>query len=500
MKLLRLLLPFVYCVSLGAQDLESFFSSADALMQTYVEEGKVDYEKLKAEAVLIPLVDFIAAFDHRNLPSAEEKAYVVNAYNILVIQGVIEHYPINSLLKVFGFFDQRKWTIGGKSLTLDQFEKDYILKKFPDPRLHFVLACGAAGCPPLASFAYRPKQVETQLDDRTTLSLDDPSFVRVEEDRVGLSQIFNWYAQDFGGNKQQLISYVNQFRTTKLASTPEVYFYPYDWSLNDQNENYGGNNASRYVVSSTRPKGGYELKWFNNLYTQVTPQDGNGDLRESYFTSIVNFVYGFTDRFNAGFDLRYRGYAAQNLPASPFSILSTEDALRSRGVVATLGPKIRVAPNINWPNFSIQSALWIPLRNDLSGQTGEPWVDWSGMTWWTQIFNDFTLGSQFSIFAEFDILWEDIGRSGEHDNRLSTPMTGIFSYFPNRKTTLYALANFSPLWSPELDYFFQPGLGAKYQFTPRFELELLYTYFDNSFLRDVGGNAATFNIGLRFSR
>ena len=231
------------------------------------------------------------------------------------------------------------------------------------------------------------------------------------------------------------------------------------------------------------------------------PQRGLTDiaeLRESYFTSIVNFVYGVAPRINVGFDLRYRGYSAHEQPSSPFHFLTGKDALRSRGVIATIGPKVRLAPNANWPNFSIQSALWFPIKDDLEQ---EPWVDWQGPTWWTQFFNDFDVGSQFALFTEVDFLLEDIGNEEDGAfNRISTPVTAIFSYFPNRKTTLYGLAGFSPYWSPEVDYFFQPGLGMKYQFTPRIELEVLYTHFTNSFLQDNDGKASTYNIGIRFSR
>lgn len=505
MKILALYLTLFPCWLLGQGDLDltSFTGQANTLLENYVDDGKVDYAKLKRDAVLDPLVAFISTFEHGSLRTDEEKSYLINAYNILVLKGVVDHYPINSLLKIFGFFDQMKWQVGSKTYTLDALEKQYILDKFPDPRLHFALACGATGCPPLAAFAYTSDQLNEQLEERTSKALNDDNFVKVDSSGIALSQIFNWYAKDFGGNKSAIVAYINGFRSEPIDPRTAVNHYPYDWSLNDQKVQSTGTNASRYVVSSTIPKGGYELKIFNNLYSQVLPQ-GTGDvadLRESYFSSILNFVYGVAPRINVGFDLRYRGYSAHNQPSSPFHYLTGKDALRSRGTIATFGPKIRFAPNVSWPNFSVQSALWFPIRDDLEGQSGEPWVDWQGPTWWTQFFNDFDVGSQFSLFTEVDFLLEDIGNKGEGAlNRISTPVTAIFSYFPNRKTTLYGLAGFSPYWSPEVDYFFQPGLGMKYQFTPRVELELLYTVFSNSFLQDNDGRAATYNIGIRLSR
>ncbi len=483
-------------------DLDHFFDQADILLNEYVVKGRVDYERLSDDPRLEELVVFIADYDVSTADENTRKAYLINVYNLLVIQGVVDHYPLHSLLKVFGFFDQPKWIVGSETLSLNKLEKDLILPDFSDPRLHFVLACGALGCPPLADFAYRPEQLDRQLDERTWLALNDDQFLRrTTEDRLELSQIFSWYADDFGGKKSTMLDFVNQYQDDPIESDISISFYSYDWTLNDQQEPLGSPNASRYIVSATVAKGGYELKWFNNLYTQLTPGDGPMDRRESYFTSLVNFVYGFSDRINLGFDLRYRRYSSHIAPASPLKVFTFSDATFSRSVLATFGPKVRFSPMKYWSNFSVQSAVWFPLRDDLDGRGGLPWIDWAGPTWWTQFFNDFDVGTRFSLFTELDFLWEDIGQL-QHGriNRISTPVTGIFSYFPNSKTTLYTMVNFSPYWSPDLDYFFQPGLGTKYQFSPRLELEILYTFFTNSFLQEIGGRASTFNLGVRISR
>ena len=94
---------------------------------------------------------------------------------------------------------------------------------------------------------------------------------------------------------------------------------------------------------------------------------------------------------------------------------------------------------------------------------------------------------------------EDIGGKDNNINRFSTPVTAIFSYNPSSKITIYTLGGFSPYWQSEFDYFAQAGVGAKYQFTPNLELELLYTDFTNKFLSKTGGQAATYNLGLRFN-
>jgi hypothetical protein len=162
---------------------------------------------------------------------------------------------------------------------------------------------------------------------------------------------------------------------------------------------------------------------------------------------------------------------------------------------------VRIAPFGNLPNFSIQSAFWLPVADDLTGaENGGRFTDFGGPIWFTQLFNDFPVGRNFTLFTELDVVLEDIGKEENgRINRFSTPVTGIVSYFPTPKTTIYGLASYSPYWQEDFDYFYQLGAGFKYQFTPKFELELLATAFDNKFLNSVNGNAGTVNLGLRFN-
>lgn len=486
-----------------------FFDRADAFFKKYVREGRIDYDRLQNNQELSALTQAVAAADISAADPATVQAFYINAYNLLVIEGVMDAYPLESVLRVNGFFDAKKYEVAGERLTLNQLEKERLLKEYGDPRFHFVLVCGAVGCPPIVPFAYRPEKLEQQLEEQTRKALNDPQFIRVlpSERRVELSQIFEWYGNDFGGNRQSALDYVNRYRKMAIPPNYRVGFYQYDWSLNKYVAGRSaidvpgagiGNNASRYVVSAAIPKGTTETKWFNNLYTQ---QSGDGQTltgRATFLTSWLSFLYGVNDRFNAGFDLRYRRVANEELPASPFNVFGSA---ADRAGVTTVGPKIRWAPVEAWPNFSVQSAFWIPIGSNLEGDGERPFIDWDGASWWTQFFNDFTVGRRFSVFTEIDFFWEDIGSSANGAlNRISTPATVILSYFPTSKATIYGLTNFSPFWQSDFDYFAQAGLGAKYQFTPNIELELLYTAFTNEFLQQVNGRASTFNVGLRISR
>jgi hypothetical protein len=475
---------------------EQFFDRVDQFLKANVQYGRLDYGSLERTDLLNELVQNIADADLSTSEGNTKKAFYINAYNILIIQEIEKNLPTSSVKSISGFFDRLPITVGGEQTTFNQLEKQHISD---DPRYHFALVCGALDCPPLADFAFRPEQLEQQLEEQTQATLNHSRFIRVSGDRVGLSEIFRWYSYDFGNSKKAILNYINQYREEELPEN--VYYYNYDWSLNAIGlaADEINNNAARYVVSKAIPKGTTETKIFNNLYTQRTDRDANNKLtnRASYFTSWWSFLYGVNDRFNAGFDLRYRRVNETQLPSSVLDVFNFSMG-RNQSALSHIGPKIRWAPTEKLPNFSVQSAFWIPIADNLQGTDSQPFLDWDSYIWWTQFFNDFPIGSSFSLFTEIDVLWEDIG-SGQN-NRISTPGTVILSYFPTPQLSVYGLVNASPFWYKELDIFVQSGVGAKYQFTPQVEVEALYTGFTNGFLWENDGRAATYNIGLRFNR
>lgn len=506
-------LAFTVSTNLAQTINSKFFDLADQFFSSTVTSGKVDYQAASQNPYLNKLVTQIAAAEIDNAPQNTQTAFYINAYNLLVINEVVKEYPIGSVQDINGFFDGRKVIVAGNSMTLNALEKDLILKpNTGDGRYHFVLVCAAVDCPPITNFAYRPELLEEQLEQQTKLALNNPNFIKNTDEGVELSQIFNWYATDFGGSKQAVSDFINSYRNQPITMEDKTSFYDYDWSLNGSASNQGitrsvdnqidnSNNANRYVVSSTIPKGSFETKIFNNLYSQQTVES-NGNLanRSSFFTTSVSFLYGLSNRLNVGFATRYRKVRNNSLPSSPFSVFESDTDFNSRSGLTAFGPQIRYAPVPKWTNFSIQSSFVFPIGTDLAGSNTLPYIDWGGATWNTQFFNDFTIGNNFSLFTEVDIIIEDIGATEEgHMNRFSTPVTVILSYNPTSMSTVYVLTGYSPFWQDEFDYFTQVGIGAKYQFTRKFELELLATDFSNKFLNDTGGKAATYNLGLRFN-
>lgn len=213
-----------------------FFQKADQFFQEYVgEKGGVAYKKLHQHPE--PLNQLTAKINdtkYQSLDGQALKAFYINAYNLLTIQQVVNHYPISSPKDVDGFFKGIKHQVAGKTFTLNELEKKTLLKKFPDPRIHFALVCAAKGCPPLRPHAYHPSQLGQQLEQQTQLALMDREFIRTKESKrlVRISKIFQWYKDDFLKEASSLLDYINDHRPKELPADTKVRYYSYDWSLN----------------------------------------------------------------------------------------------------------------------------------------------------------------------------------------------------------------------------------------------------------------------------
>ena len=133
----------------------SHFERVNQFLMSYVDNGRVDYDGLVENSTLLnQLYGEIATMDLSNKSGAFEKAFYINAYNIIVIKQVVDMYPLKSPLENPKFFNGIKHTVAGKKLTLDGIEKGTLLKKYPDPRIHFAVVCAAIGCPPIHNAAF----------------------------------------------------------------------------------------------------------------------------------------------------------------------------------------------------------------------------------------------------------------------------------------------------------------------------------------------------------
>ncbi|MCJ8291781.1 MAG: DUF547 domain-containing protein [Crocinitomicaceae bacterium] len=525
-------LIFVITISSGfTQSTFDFFNSVDNLFATHCVDGKVDYTALKSDPDLPILIEFAAS---NASPAGLEKSYLINVYNLFVISKITSSYPVGSPMDDSGFFTDKSFTLDGKKISLDHLENGILRKEHTDPRLHFSLVCGAIGCPPITNFAYREGQLDTQLDQQAKLALNNDQFVySVDESKnIYLSEIFNWYGEDFGKNKKEVLAYINGFRSEKFDDSYRVQYYPYDWTLNDAaagvssiNETpliaikEGSTSLQQFTAGSLLRKGRADITLFNTMYTenhQVWKGQAASGYRATFMTHLLQVTYGITKnkRINVGLDISFRssGRSSDSTFSGVAPAFAYKNAPDSRVGITSVGVRVKVQPFKNVADFSIQSTFSIPTIEHPEGYyTADAsqnlyWADWDRNIWWNQIFYTKTFGD-FQLFTEMDFLFR-FKRNESQIGMLDLPASVFLSYFPTNRITLYAMTQHVHRFTNDIDpdnpivtdwvipmNYTASGVGFKYQVLPNLNLEFLYTNFWRG--RNSGlGN--TFNLGIKF--
>jgi hypothetical protein len=171
---------------------------------------------------------------------AQQLAYLINLYNAVTIQLIINDYPISSIKDIGGIFKD-PWKMDRVPLfhqmvTLDYLEHDVIGKDYQDPRVHFALVYAANGSPNLRSDAYIPDSLDQQLEDQAILFLQHSPLKNhydPETNTLYLSPIFKWYAKDFEQAAGTVIDYVKRYIPT-VKDDANIKYTDFDWSLNQQ--------------------------------------------------------------------------------------------------------------------------------------------------------------------------------------------------------------------------------------------------------------------------
>ena len=213
--------------------------SLSAVFQGYVRNGKVDYAGIRQNRrkELQAFVQSLANADVGTLKKAEQVAFWLNAYNGLVVSQIVENQGTpESVFSRGGFFRKARYQVAGAWRSLDDIEHKALRPLAQDPRIHFVLVCGAQSCPPLRASAFLGSQdLEESLEQAAFAYINDPDKVSLDRPnhRLILNKIFDWYAQDFG----DVVQFVARYRTPEerawLTQGPvKVEFRDYDWHLN----------------------------------------------------------------------------------------------------------------------------------------------------------------------------------------------------------------------------------------------------------------------------
>lgn len=189
---------------------------------------------------------------------AQQMAFLINAYNGYTLELILQSYPVKSIKDIGGVFDNR-WKrkffkLLGKDSYLDQIEHEILRKpgSYNEVRVHYAVNCASIGCPMLREEAYVADKLDKQLEEQAVRFLSDRSRNRFANGKLEVSNIFNWFKEDwaanftgFDGKTPPIASREDYFaRYAKLlADKPEdqkkiadkaaqITHLDYDWNLN----------------------------------------------------------------------------------------------------------------------------------------------------------------------------------------------------------------------------------------------------------------------------
>lgn len=254
-------------------------------------------------------------------------------------------------------------------------------------------------------------------------------------------------------------------------------------------------------------KGQYDIKWFNNLYTQTESTFSTGtEPRQTFFTSTLELYTGIGEnkRVNLGLILEARSNVVADRNALDVFKFDGEFGTARSGITS-LAPSIKFVPINTIKNFSIQSSFFIPLIDNetedfaLINSNNGVFLDQNGYTWQNRFFYDYSFPSnKWQVFTELNSELNFGKKEDSFANNSLNLTPGIFvSYFPSSKFTVLALAQHSQRIDLGNDFsqdFTAIGAGVKYQLTKQLNLEALYTNFVRGSNTGLG---ETFNIGAR---
>ena len=249
----------------------------DYLLKSYVSDGLVDYDGMKKDYLFWEYLREVGQCKPDALKTKDEKlALACNAYNALVIHGVINHKITDSVMDHEfgdkGFFDVSEHLYAGETVSLNDIEHKKIRPVFKEPRVHVALVCGARSCPAIRPEAYVGDRIQDQLHDQSCQFASNPKYVMFDAkaNELKLSSILKWYGDDFnerypdGGylawikelvepeydkakdaaekanddspekKRFEMVKALKEGVEGAIEGTVEKSFFDYDWSLNSQ--------------------------------------------------------------------------------------------------------------------------------------------------------------------------------------------------------------------------------------------------------------------------
>lgn len=207
--------------------------------------ARVDYAGALAAGADAPLrawLEETQRVDPTTLAPGAAFAWWVNLYNAATVDLILQYHPVDSIRVIQGgLFQTGPWdeellTVNGEALSLNDVEHRILRPIRRDPRVHYAVNCASIGCPNLKATPWTAPALEVDLEAAAGLYVNHPRGARVEDGRLIVSKIYDWFEEDFGGSQEGVIAHLRRYAVgelaEQLAGVDRVADAEYDWSLN----------------------------------------------------------------------------------------------------------------------------------------------------------------------------------------------------------------------------------------------------------------------------
>ncbi|MDY6855710.1 MAG: glycoside hydrolase family 15 protein [Thermodesulfobacteriota bacterium] len=230
------------------------------------QKGRISYELMQKSEVYAEYLELSYTLKNIDLhelkTTAEQIAFWVNMYNVVVIHGVIELGIRDSVKEVRNFFRRIQYQIGDMFFCPEDIEHgilrgnrrppNSLFKLFGsndrrlrhsvrklDPRIHFALVCASSSCPPISFYTPENLDEELRIAGKTFVNGGGVTLNR-QNNHLSLSRVFKWYANDFGKTQTERMKYITQYLydegdiqfLIENAKNIKLDYQDYDWRLN----------------------------------------------------------------------------------------------------------------------------------------------------------------------------------------------------------------------------------------------------------------------------
>lgn len=216
---------------------------------TLVDYAHIDNKELQALQAYIAKMGSIKI---ENYNRREQLAFWINLYNALTVLTVAHYYPVGSIDEINtspGLFSIGPWatkliTINKTQLSLDDIQNRIIRPIWNDPRTLYAINNGSIGAPNLSKETYYGSLIESQLNEAAFNYVNSYRGAQITEGKCTLSKMYEWYMDDFGGAKKNVLLHIKQFAREPLKSQLNhintIDNYVYNWHLNKTFVDSGG--------------------------------------------------------------------------------------------------------------------------------------------------------------------------------------------------------------------------------------------------------------------